>query len=170
MNIGILILSFQTLHFYPYLDTHWNSYSPYLIHLNVGILALAIFIHIGILTTSFQALILILSSHCKHWNSALFLKTLELSFYPSKHWKSGPFLYTLVFLCDLFKQWNPSPIFIHIGTIILSFQTLESWPYNFKPLGFWPYFYIHCNSHLILPSTIILALFLYTLEFWPHLS
>ena len=53
INIGILILSFQTLHFYPYLYTYWKSY---LIHLNVVIQPLFLYTLEYILTTSFQTL------------------------------------------------------------------------------------------------------------------
>ena len=49
------------------------------------------------------------------------------------------FLYTLVFLSDLSKHWNSGPykrwnydlIDPNIGILILSFQTLEFWPYIF---------------------------------------
>ena len=37
-------------------------------------------------------------------------------------------------------------------------------------MEFWPYFCEQRNSHLILPKTGILALFLYTLVFWCYLS
>ena len=154
INIGILILSFQTLHFYPYLYTHWNSY---LIHLKVWILPY------------FYA----------HWNSYLILPPRTLEFcpifinigiliYPSKHCKSGTFLYTLVSLSDLSKHWNSGCISISVGIMILLIQILE----------FWPCFYKHWNSHLILPNTGNLALFLMhigflilsflTLEFWSY--
>ena len=65
---------------------------------------------------------------------------------------------------------------MHIGFLILSFSTLEFWPYIYfykhwnsylllalKTLEFWSYFCKHWNSHLILPNIGILALFkLYT--------
>ena len=38
---------------------------------------------------------------------------------------------------------------VNIGILILSFLALE----------FWPYFFKDCNSHLILPNILILALF-----------
>ena len=44
--------------------------------------------------------------------------------------------------------------------LILSFKTLEFWPYPYK----------HWNSDLILPNSGILALFLWALEFWSYPS
>ena len=55
---------------------------------------------------------------------------------------------------------NSGLIFIHIGTLILSFQTL----------GFWPYFYTHWNFDLILRYKGILALSLHTFKFWSYRS
>ena len=55
---------------------------------------------------------------------------------------------------------NSGLIFIHIGTLILSFQTL----------GFWPYFYTHWNFDLILRNKGILALSLHTFKFWSYRS
>ena len=70
-------------------------------------------------------------------------------------------------------------MFVHIGFLILSFQTFEYWPYfyklwnsdlilqnvgsltiNFQTLKFWPYPHKHWNCGLILPSIEILALLL----------
>ena len=47
------------------------------------------------------------------------------------------------------------PSTTNIEIVALSFQALE----------FWPYFYKHSYSHLIVPNTGILAVFLYTLAF-----
>ena len=65
--------------------------------------------------------------------------------------------------------------------MILLIQTLEllSCPFtanieivalSFRALEFWPYFYKHCNSHLIVPNTGILAVFLYALASLSHPS
>ena len=91
------------------------------------------------------------------------------------------------------KHWNPGPVcFIHVGIIILSFQTLESWPYNlyytleFSPHPFkhWNFAPIICYNHwnsgpivrnmgiFVIPSTAnieILALSFKTLEFSSYL-
>ena len=76
----------------------------------------------------------------------------------------------LEFCCYFYKHRNSGPIFIYIGILMLSFQTLE----------FWSYFYTCRFSDLLLQRGEILALFLYpsvffpifsfqTVEFWPHL-
>ena len=110
--------------------------------------------------------------------------------YYSKHWDCGPisvstgiiilslkllpffvalFLYALRPSSAIIELWpypsthsNSGLIFIHIGTLILSFQTL----------GFWPYFYTHWNFDLILRNKGILALSLHTLyfKFWSYRS
>ena len=112
----------------------------------------------------------------KHWNSypilpfngilALFLEALELCPYSSKHWFSGP-------------------IIIHIGILTPSFETLECWPYSYKhcnsslvlplqTLEFFPYLYPfnqwNLISGIVRPNIWILAVSLYTLEFWPPAS
>ena len=89
-----------------------------------------------------------------------------------------PYFYTY-WSSDLILPKTWILISIGIGIVILSFQILEFWLYpckhwNFSPflciLEFWPYFYHHWNSDFILPNIRILALFLYTLEFWSFLS
>ena len=80
----------------------------------------------------------------KHWNSYIVQG--------SKHFNLGPIFYTLKFWSHRSKHWNSGPIFMHIGILILSFQTLE----------FWPFFYKHCISYLIHP--------LQTLKFVPYPS
>ena len=75
----------------------------------------------------------------------------------------------LEFCCYFYKHRNSGAIFIYIGILMLSFQTLE----------FWSYFYICRFSDLLLQRGEILALFLYpsvfflifsfqTVEFWPY--
>ena len=78
---------------------------------------------------------------------AVFLQALELWSYP-------------------WKRWNSGSIFIHIGILILPLQII---------LVFYPYFYTHRNSDLILPNIgiqnsiiVIWALFFQTLEFLSH--
>ena len=85
----------------------------------------------------------------------LLLYVLEIWSYPSKHWSSGRpffqlwnsdlilpntgflvlFLYTSVFRTSSSKLWNSGLSCIHIGFLMLSFKTVE----------FWPYFYKHWN-------------------------
>ena len=64
------------------------------------------------------------------------------------------------------KRWNSGSIFILIGILILPLQII---------LLFYPYFYRHRNSDLILPNSgiqnsiiVILAFFFQTLEFLSH--
>ena len=76
----------------------------------------------------------------------LFFQTLEFWSYSSKQWNSGSVSISI--------EIN-SPIFWHIGILILSFQTLRYWPFLYK----------HWTYNLILGNVGILALFLYILEF-----
>ena len=152
-----MILSFQTLEFWPclYMYKHWNY---------------------DLIIFSFQT--------SESW-TCLFLYTLELLSYPSKHWNPGPIIYlyyTFEFSPHPFiKHWNSGPVFIIIGILA---QLLQTWEFLYDPftanieilalslktLEFSSYLHKHCNFRLILPDTLILALFLYTLEFWPHPS
>ena len=121
---------------------------------------------------------------------ALFLYTLVFWSFPSKPWDSSTisistgimisslktldflFFQTLEFWSYSSKQWNSgsvsisieitSPIFWHIGILILSFQTLRYWPFLYK----------HWTYNVILGNVGILALFLYILEllFYPSRS
>ena len=122
-TIAILALSVYTLKFVCYRSKPWNS-GP-------------VFIHIGILTSSFETLTsgAILINIVEYVVLGLLLQLLELWPYPFKGSYSGL-------------------IFIPIGILILSFQTLE----------FWPYFYTHWFSDVILHNLGILALFLKALE------
>ena len=77
----------------------------------------------------------------------LFFQTLEFWSYSSKQWNSGSVSISIEIT---------SPIFWHIGILILSFQTLRYWPFLYK----------HWTYNLILAGNVgILALFLYILEF-----
>ena len=69
-----------------------------------------------------------------------------------KHWNSDLIL----------PHWISGPIFIHISILIFFFQTVE----------FWPYFYLHWFSDLILPISISIGIIIssfQTLEFYPCL-
>ena len=152
LNIGILILSFQTLECWSYFNKLWNFD---LIVPNVVILA------------PFVKALELLSYPCKHWNSifihikilALFLWTLEFWSYSSKHCNSdlillkggilGLFFYTLAFWSYPSKHGICGQI-IKIGIRILFFQLFE----------FRCCFYKHWNSDLILQNIWILVLFL----------
>ena len=101
----------------------------------------------------------------KNWNSHLILPTTGILALFYTHW----FL-----LSDPSKYWNYYAIFIHIGFLIFSLKPWDAFPISIsigimilflRTLEFWPYFYEHCNSYLIVPNTGILALFLYTLEY-----
>ena len=61
----------------------------------------------------------------------------------------------LEFCCYFYKHRNSGRVFIYIGILMLSFQTLE----------FWSYFYTHRFSDLLFQSGEILAPFLYSLVF-----
>ena len=140
-DIEIHPLSFQTLEFWPYLYTHWNSY---LIHLNVWILALFLYtlffwcypskpfdsgsfsLSTGIMISPLRILI---SS----------FETLQFWPYLYTHWSSylidlnlgilALFLWTKEFSSYPSKHRNSGPIFIHISFLMLSFKTMGSWPY-----------------------------------------
>ena len=82
----------------------------------------------------------------------LLLYLLEIWSYPSKHWSSGRpffqlwnsdlilpntgflvlFLYTSVFRTSSSKLWNSGLSCIHIGFLMLSFKTVEFWPYFYE--------------------------------------
>ena len=72
----------------------------------------------------------------------LSLQTMEFCPYIYKHWNYG--------LIYLSKHFNSSPIFIDIGILTSSFETLQLWPYFFKTLEFWPYFDMRWFPDLIL--------------------
>ena len=81
-NIKILVLSFQTMEFWPNIYKHWFSD---LNLQNIGILAL-ISISIGITILCFQRM--------------------EFLYCPSKDLNFGPIFYTLTFLSHRSKCWN----------------------------------------------------------------
>ena len=131
--MGILILFFQWLEFWPYSPKQWNSDS---------ILPI-----IGILTLSFQTLEF--STYpFKHWKCdlnltnigilSLLFQTLESWLYRSKHWNSDLILpntgiltlsfHILEFWPYPFKHWNSDLFVPNIGILTYLFQTLEFWP------------------------------------------
>ena len=146
INIGILLLLFQTLEFCRILYTlaflsypsKRRNFSPTFIHIDFFYLILQ---NLGILALFSLSDIRILSYFYKHSNTYFLLPN------PGMFW---PFFIHFFFLCDPSKHWNYGPLFIHIGFLILFFKTLE----------FWRYFCRYCNSFLILLWTGILALFL----------
>ena len=100
------------------------------------------------------------------WILAQFLYTLVVLSYPSKHWDTGPISTSIGIMILSWKRWNSGSIFILIGILILPLQII---------LLFYPYFYRHRNSDLILPNIgiknsiiVILAFFFQTLEFLSH--
>ena len=117
ISIGIVIFFLQTLEFSSYSSKQWNS-GPFSSSFGIMILFVQTlefwpyFIHTGILTSSFETmelwpysykhLPLILSFHCNNWNSCPILPNINL---------------------------NSASIFIHIGILTSSFQTLQFWPY-----------------------------------------
>ena len=152
-NIVILVLSLYTLEFLPYSSKHCNTY-------------------------------LILS-----------LQTWKFWPHPSKHWNSGPILInevvvifslqTLEFWPNFYTLWLSYLILQNIEILALFLRALELWSYLgnvgilILPLQiillFYPYFYRHRNSDLILPNIgiqnsiiVILAFFFQTLEFLSH--
>ena len=150
MHIGSSILSFEALGF-------WH------IFINIAFLSYPstgpIFIDVGISTSPFQTLLFrpYLYTHSNSYLIllnfgiwTLFLYALEFSSYRLKHCHSRPIFIPLAFLCYPSKRANFDLIFIHIGFLILSFKTLE----------FWPFFGTYWNSYLIISKTGILALFL----------
>ena len=168
-NTGILILSFQTMEFWPFFFKLWN-YD--LIRPNIGILALfythwnfdLILRNNGILALSVYTL-KFLSYRSKPWNLGLiFMHIYTLAFWPHpwKHCKHLPII--LSFHCNSWNSCpilpninlNSAPIFIHIGILTSSFQTLQ----------FWPYLYTHWSSYVIVLNLWIWALFLGTFTHW----
>ena len=100
------------------------------------------------------------------WILAQFLYTLVVLSYPSKHWDTGPISTSIGIMILSWKRWNSGSIFILTGILILPLQII---------LVFYPYFYRHRNSDLILPNIgiqnsiiVILAFFFQTLEFLSH--
>ena len=168
ISIGILIFFLQTLEFSSYPSKQWNS-GPFPLSFRIMILFVQTlefwpyFIHTGILTSSFETmefwpysykhLPLILSFHCNNWNSCPILPNINL---------------------------NSAPVFIHIGILTSSFQTLQFWHYLYT---YWSSYLIvlnlgiralllctftHWHFDLILENIAILALSCYTLEFGSH--
>lgn len=102
---------------------------------------------------SYKHLPLILSFHCNNWNSCPILTDINL---------------------------NSALIFIHVGILTSSFQTLQFWPYLYTHwisylivlnLGTRALFlctFTHWHFDLILENIAILALSCYTLEFGSH--
>ena len=93
--------------------------------------------NIGILALSFNSLEFWPSIY-KRWNSGLIFINIRI-----------PLLFFQTLVCRLhaFKHWNSGPMFVNNGIPALSFQTY---------LVFWPHSFKHG----------ILALSLYTMEFW----
>ena len=130
IRIGNLILSFQTLEFWPsffsalefwsYPSKHWIS-GPF-------------FIHIG----------------SKLWNSGRISISIGISilFFP-----------TLQFLPYFCKHWNSDLILLKVGTLGLLSYTLAFWSYPSKR-GNCGQIYKDWNSDLILQNIWILVLFL----------
>ena len=179
-----MLVFFQTVEFWPCFYTHCTFDQYY----------------------SYKHLPFTLSFQCNNWNSwfefcpyfytrwnfdvilpdtailALSVYTLKFLSYRSKHCNSGPIFVTQWNLHgpDPLKHWTSSLIFINIGILSISFETLEFWPFflqTFELLSnpstnwnFWPYFFTDWNFHLILPNIWILALFLKTLEFLSYPS
>ena len=123
-SIGIMILSLETLEFWLYFYTHWNSYLP--LADNIGILSL--FLQASeFWSYSFKHL----NSEFDRCNSGSFLSNIGIliSFFHCKHWNSCPILRKMwILVC-----------FLNIAIPILSFQTLEFWPYVLYTLGVWSY-------------------------------
>ena len=169
-HIWILALSLYTLELLSYPSKRWDS-DP-------------IFIHIGILTSSFETkefwpyLYTHLSSDLIVVKLELWSYLLILVFwsYPlKKPWDSGPIslnigimmlsLRTLDFLPYFYR--NSDRILPNIGIRILTFQTIQSGPSSiririmilfFQTLEFWSCFYTHWNFDLLLRN----------IEFWPY--
>ena len=100
------------------------------------------------------------------WILAQFLHTLVVLSYPSKHWDTGPISTSIGIMILSWKRWTSGSIFMLFGILILPLQII---------LLFYPYFYRHRNSDLILPNIgiqnsiiVILAFFFETLEFLSH--
>ena len=171
-HILILALSLYTLELLSYPSKRWDS-DP-------------IFIHIGILTSSFETKEFwpclythyILSSDLIVLTLELWSYLLTLVFwsYPlKKPSDSGPIslnigimmlsLRTLDFLPHFYR--NSDRILPNIGIRILTFQTIQSGPSSirigimflfFRTLVFWSCFYTHWNFDLMLRN----------IEFWPY--
>ena len=156
-----------------YLYTHWNSC---LILPNIAILISAYFHckhgNSGPILPNIGILVLFIKRGSCHlflantWILAQFLYTLVVLSYPSKHWDTGPISTSIGIMILSWKRWNSGSIFILIGILILPLQII---------LLFYPYFYRHRNSDLILPNIgiqnsiiVILAFFFQTLEFLSH--
>ena len=100
------------------------------------------------------------------WILAQFLYTLVVLSYPSKHWDTGPISTSIGIMILSWKRWTSGSIFMLTGILILPLQII---------LLFYPYFYRHRNSGLILPNIgiqnsiiVILAFFFQTLEVLSH--
>ena len=161
-HIWILALSLYTLELLSYPSKRWDS-DP-------------IFIHIGILTSSFDTKEFWPYLYT-HLSSDLIVLTLELwsyllilvfwSYPLKKPWDSGPIslnigimmlsLRTLDFLPYFYR--NSDRILSNIGIRILTFQTIQSGPSSiririmilfFQTLEFWSCFYTHWNFDLLL--------------------
>ena len=169
-HIWILALSLYTLELLSYPSKRWDS-DP-------------IFIHIGILTSSFETKEFWPYLYT-HLSADLIVLTLELwsylltlvfwSYPLKKPWDSGPVslnigimmlsLRTLDFLLYFYR--NSDLILPNIGKRILTFQTIQSGPSSirigimilfFQTLEFWSCFYTHWNFDLM-PRNI---------ELWPY--
>ena len=154
-----------------YLYTHWNSC---LILPNIAILIS--YFHCkhgnsGPILPNIGILVLFKRDSChlflaNTWILAQFLYTLVVLSYPSKHWDTGPISTSIGIMILSWNRWTSGSIFILIGILILPLQII---------LLFYPYFYRHRNSDLILPNIgiqnwiiVILAFFFQTLEFLSH--
>ena len=96
---------------------------------------------------------------------------MEFWLHPSEHWNSGLIVINIGILIFsfYFNRWNFSPILTHIRILILSFETLDFWPYFCTHWHcFWPHPSKYCNSGLIFIPIEIVILSFGTLEIWPY--
>ena len=180
IHTGILTSSFETMVFWPYSYKHlplilsfhcsnWNS-CPILSNINLN--SASIFIHIVILTSSFQTLQFWPHLYT-HWTSYLIVLNLgirALFLCTFTHWHFDLIIeniailalscYTLEFGSHPLKHWTSSLIFINIGILTISSKRWNS--------GL--FFYKHWNSYLIHPQIGISGPVFYGLEFSPHPS
>ena len=154
-NIGILMLSLQTLELCPYPCIPWNS-SCVLWNI-ITFIFFSKHRNSGLCCYKFR----ISSSYpSKHWSSPLSLRTLKFWSYFLNIAISTLTFQTLTFWPFPSKDYNSGTIPWSIGILILFFQTLEFWPY---PSNHW-------NSYLVVANIGTLPLSLQTLQFWPYLS
>ena len=151
-----------------YPSKHWSS-GPILMH--IGFLICSFFFY-------------------KHWNYDLMPAKIGFLALFHKRWNSD--LLLVCWSSGHIEIWTSSFQRLELLIIVilaLFFQTLEFLSHSFtanieilapsfEKFEFWFYFYKHCNSHVILPNTGILALFFICigcvilffkrLRFWPY--